>query len=140
MASDRPDLSGGASLLCDDCDTFDVVDEDETVRMGENEDMAEPGLAGRVLLAAKAAFAFFCASIVSLSEGFGGPVVLLEKPKPGRTAAGSGFLGELGLSGEFSRSLCWVASRVDRMLGGSQLEYSERIQSIYSRFCLYRPY
>jgi hypothetical protein len=66
--------------------------------------MAEPGRAGMFLLAIAA---FFCASIVSLNDGFGGPVVLLEKPKPGRTpTTGSAFFGELGLSGAFSRSRC----------------------------------
>jgi hypothetical protein len=38
--------------------------------------------------------------------------VLLENPKPGRAATVSTFLGEFGLSGAFSRSLAWVASRV----------------------------
>lgn len=51
--------------------------------------------------------------MVSLKDGLGGPVVLLENPEPGRAVAvGSGFFGELGLSGAFSRSLRWVASRV----------------------------
>ena len=50
--------------------------------------------------------------MVSLKDGFGGPVVLLENPNPGRAAtAVSGFLGEFGLSGAFSSNLCCVASR-----------------------------
>lgn len=50
--------------------------------------------------------------MVSLREGFGGPVVLLEKPIPGLAATTvSGFLGEFGLSGAFSSNLCCVASR-----------------------------
>lgn len=80
----------------------EAVEEDETVRMGENVDIAEPGRAGKFLLA-KAAF--FWASMVSLKEGFGGPVVLLENPSPGRATA-SAFFSELGLSGATSRSLC----------------------------------
>jgi hypothetical protein len=91
------------------CDVFEAVEEDETVRIGENVDIAEPGRAGRFLLAIAA---FFCASIVSLREGFGGPVVLFEKPRPGRTATVSAFLGEFGLSGAFSKSLCCVESSV----------------------------
>jgi hypothetical protein len=84
-------------------DVFEEV-EDETVRTGENDDIAEPGLAGKLLFAIEA---FFCASIVSLREGFGGPVVLFEKPRPGRGATvASTFFGEFGLSGAFSRSLC----------------------------------
>ena len=83
----------------DDADTFEDV---ETVRMGEKVDIAEPGRAGRFLLAI---VAFFWANIVSLREGFGGPVVLLENPKPGRAATVSAFLGEFGLSGAFSKSL-----------------------------------
>ena len=94
----------------DDADTFEDV---ETVRMGEKVDIAEPGRAGRFLLAI---VAFFWANIVSLREGFGGPVVLLENPKPGRAATASAFFGEFGLSGAFSRSLAWVASRVAMIL------------------------
>ena len=36
--------------------------------------------------------------------------MLLENPNPGRTFAASAFFGELGLSGDISRSLCWVVS------------------------------
>lgn len=50
--------------------------------------------------------------MVSRSEGFGGPVVLLENPNPGRAATPSGFFGELGLSGAISSNLCCVVSRV----------------------------
>jgi hypothetical protein len=86
----------------------EAVEEFETVLIGENEDMAEPGRAGRFLFAIAA---FFWAIIVSLKEGFGGPVVLFENPSPGRTAgAASAFFGEFGLSGAFSRSLCCVDS------------------------------
>ena len=88
------------------------MEEDEedvdTLRTGENVDMAEPGRAGKFLLAIAA---FFCANIVSRREGFGGPVVLFEKPKPGRTVVVSGFLGELGLSGAFSNNRCCVPSK-----------------------------
>lgn len=63
--------------------------------------------------------------MVSLSDGFGGPVVLLEKPIPGRAAtAASGFLGELGLSGAFSSSLCCVASRPVSILFWSVIRYT----------------
>ena len=84
-------------------DAVDAVEEDDTARMGENVDIAEPGRAGKFLLA-KAAF--FWASMASLNEGFGGPVVLFENPSPGRALTASAFLGELGLSGAISRSLC----------------------------------
>ena len=94
-------------------DVFEAVEEDETVRIGENVDIAEPGRAGRFLFAIAA---FFCASMVSLREGFGGPVVLFENPKPGRGTTVSAFFGEFGLSGAFSKSLCWVASSVAMIL------------------------
>lgn len=68
--------------------------------------MADPGLTGRFLDAR----AFFCASIVSFSDGLV-PIVLRENPKPGR-AAGSGLFGVLGLFGSFSSSFCAVASRL----------------------------
>jgi hypothetical protein len=102
--SDRLALTGTPSDGCDPLDTFDEL---EAVLMGENDDIAEPGRAGRFLVAT---IAFFCANIASLNEGLGGPVVLFENPNPGRALA-SGFLGELGLSGAFSSNLCWVASR-----------------------------
>ncbi len=91
-------LTGAAS------EEAEAVEDVETVLTGENVDMAEPGLAGRFLVAAMAAF--FWANIVSLKEGFGGPLVLFEKPIPGRGAIASAFFGELGLSGAFSNSLC----------------------------------
>jgi hypothetical protein len=94
----------------DDIDAFEEV---ETVRIGEKVDIAEPGRAGIFLLAIAA---FFWAIIVSLNEGLEGPVVLLENPKPGRAATVSAFLGELGLSGAFSRSLACVASKVAMIL------------------------
>ena len=83
-------------------DAVDDVEEDDTVRMGENVDIADPGRAGRFLLAK----AFFWASMASRNDGFGGPVVLFENPNPGRALTASTFLGELGLSGAISRSLC----------------------------------
>jgi hypothetical protein len=51
-------------------------------------------------------------------------VVLLENPSPGRTATISVFLGEFGLSGAFSRSLAWVASKVAMILRTCQLHSS----------------
>jgi hypothetical protein len=90
-------------------DMVEVAEEDDTVRMGENVDIAEPGLAGRFLFASTA---FFWASMVSLREGFGGPDVLLEKPNPGRATTPSGFFGELGLSGAISNNLCCAVSSV----------------------------
>ena len=51
--------------------------------------------------------------------------MLLEKPIPGRAAtAVSGFLGELGLSGAFSSSLCCVASRPADILILSVIKYN----------------
>lgn len=94
-------------------DLPDAVEDVETVRIGENEDMADPGRAGRFLFAMAA---FFCANMVSLSEGFGGPVVLLLKPRPGLATTGSAFFGELGLSGAFSRRRCCVASNAAMIL------------------------
>lgn len=103
-------LTGPISEDVDDSDAFEDV---ETVRTGEKEDIAEPGRAGTFLLAIAA---FFWAIIVSLNEGFGGPVVLLENPKPGRAVTVSAFLGEFGLSGAFSKSLACVASKVAMIL------------------------
>jgi hypothetical protein len=61
--------------------------------------MAEPGLAGRVLVVV---MALFWAISVSRRLGFGAPIVLFEKPKPGLTTPPpSGFLGDLGLLGSF---------------------------------------
>lgn len=97
------------------CDEDDAVEVLETFLIGENDDIADPGRAGRFFVAIAA---FFCASIVSLSDGFGGPVVLFEKPNPGRTpATTSGFLGEFGLSGAFSNNLCCVVSKPAMILG-----------------------
>jgi hypothetical protein len=89
-------LTGAAS-------EFDAAEVEETVRMGISADIAEPGRAGRFLLAIAA---FFWAAIASLREGFGGPDTLLEKLEPGRLPPASPFLGELGLSGQLSSSLC----------------------------------
>jgi hypothetical protein len=96
-------VDSGRGPLTGASEAVEVLEEDETVRTGEKLDIAEPGRAGRFLLAIAA---FFWASIVSLREGFGGPLVLFEKPIPDRGATGSAFLGELGLSGEFCRSFC----------------------------------
>ncbi len=104
------DLGAGFS---DKFDVFEGSDAVETVLIGENDDIADPGRAG-IFLAASVAF--FCANMVSRSEGLGGPVVLLENPKPGRETEESAFLGELGLAGSISNSLCWVVSNVDIML------------------------
>lgn len=90
--------------MVDVTDDVEVVD---TVRVGENADIADPGR-GSMFLAAIAAF--FCANIVSRKDGLGGPVVLLENPRPGRTTTASGFLGELGLFESVSNNLCCVAS------------------------------
>jgi hypothetical protein len=103
-------LTGPTSEEVDDNDALEDV---ETVRMGEKVDIAEPGRAGIFLLAIAA---FFWAIIVSLNEGFGGPVVLLENPKPGRAATVSAFFGEFGLSGAFSSSLAWVVSKLAKIL------------------------
>lgn len=68
---------------------------------GEKADMADPGRAGRFLVAR---FALFCAITVSLREGFPGPIVLFESPIPGRVVGAAAFLGEFGLFGSFWRS------------------------------------
>lgn len=80
-------------------------DEPETVTAGEKCAIAEPGRAGGGLVA----MALFWAIMASRILGFGGPMVLLDKPSPGR-ATPSGFLGELGLLGSFSSSFAAVAS------------------------------
>jgi hypothetical protein len=76
------------------------------VRGGEKCAIADPGLTGRFF----AARAFFWAIMVSLSDGLAAPpIVLRERPRPGR-AAGSAFFGVLGLFGSFSRAFCVVGS------------------------------
>lgn len=78
-------------------DAADVLDEPETVRIGEIVAIAEPGRAGSVLVVK----ALFWAIMVSLSEGFELlPIVLFEKPSPGLTA-GSVLAGAFGLCGSF---------------------------------------
>ena len=77
---------------------------------GEKADMADPGRAGRFLVARLAAF--FCAITVSLREGLPDPMVLFESPIPGRLGGTAPFLGELGLFGSFCRSFCAVESRL----------------------------
>lgn len=84
----------------DDADAPETVDEFDTVRCGEKCAMADPGRGGRFL---PAMAAFFCASIVSRRLGLGGPMVLFDKPRPGRVVP-SAFLGELGLCGSFLSS------------------------------------
>lgn len=87
----------------------EAVDEPETardVRGGEKWAMADPGLAGRFLVA----MAFFCAIMVSRSDGLA-PIVLRERPRPGR-AAGSALFGVLGLFGSRSSAFCTVGSKV----------------------------
>lgn len=81
--------------------------------VGENVDIAEPGRVGMLLLAI---CAFFCAIIVSLKEGRGGPVVLLENPRPGRELTAAAFFGAFGFSEEFSSNLFWVGSRSSAIL------------------------
>lgn len=73
--------------------------------------MADPGLTGRFFVAR----AFFWANMVSLSDGLAAPIVLRERPRPGR-AAGSALFGVLGLFGSFSSAFCIVGSRVSMRL------------------------
>lgn len=90
-----------------------AVEEPETardVRGGEKCAMADPGLTGRFFVA----MAFFWAIMVSLSDGLA-PIVLRERPRPGR-AAGSAFFGVLGLFGSFSSAFCVVGSKVSMRL------------------------
>ena len=79
--------AGAAGGACDKLDTdFE----------GEKCDMAEPGR----VVPALVVMARFCASIASRTLGFEVPIVLFDKPRPGR-APPSGFLGDLGLLGSF---------------------------------------
>lgn len=87
----------------------EAVDEPETARVvrgGEKCAMADPGLTGRFFVA----MAFFCAIMVSRSDGLA-PIVLRERPRPGR-AADSAFFGVLGLFGSLSSAFCVVGSKV----------------------------
>ena len=132
-------VGSGRGPLTGASEEVEALEEDETVRIGEKLDIADPGLACRFLLVI-AAFVFWASIIVSFKEGFGGPVVLFEKPIPGRATTGSAFLGgEWGLSGAFRKSFCWVASRVSMILeilsGFATLVKSQE----YLRFCLCRP-
>jgi hypothetical protein len=112
---DKFDASArGREVGAEAADECDALDEPDTDRTGEIVAMADPGRAGRF----RVARAFFCASIASLKDGFElVPIVLFERPIPGR-AAGSVFLGELGLLGSFWSSFCAVESRASIMLQG----------------------
>lgn len=101
---------GRVGAVSEEADLPDAVG---TVLVGENVDIAEPGRVGRFLFAI---CAFFCAIIVSLNEGLGGPAVLLEKPRPGLALIAAVFFGALGLSAEFSSNLFWVGSRSSEIL------------------------
>ena len=82
-------------------------------RCGDIVAIAEPGRTGKFFTAR----AFFCANIVSLSDGFDAvDIVLFEKPMPGRATGSAPFLGELGLFGSFCRSFCAVESRFSIIL------------------------
>lgn len=84
------------------------LDEPDVVRTGEMCAMAEPGRAGRFL----AASALFWASMASRRLGLLEVMVLLDRPRPGRTGGASAdFLGELGLCGSLLRSFWAVESR-----------------------------
>ena len=73
------------------------MDEFDTVRVVVIVAIADPGLAGRFLGAAKpAVLSLFWAIIVSLSEGFDADMVLLDSPRPGFDGAPV-FGGPLGL-------------------------------------------
>lgn len=101
--------TGGAGAVV----AVETAEEPDTFRDGEKDDMAEPGLGGRVLAAS---VAFFCAIIASRREGFELPKVLFDSPRPGLAGA-SAFFGELGLLGSFCKSLWAVASRPFIILG-----------------------
>jgi hypothetical protein len=63
-ATDRPPCAtvvitsgrGRTGAASDDVDEFEAVEDDETVRIGEKIDIAEPGRAGRLLFAIAAFF------------------------------------------------------------------------------------
>jgi len=84
------------------------------VRTGEKLDMAEPGRAGTFLVAPSA---FRPAITVSLSEDLEDPIVLFDRPRPGRAVVVVvAFLGELGLFGSFWSNFCAVLSRPSMIL------------------------
>lgn len=98
-------------------EAFDVPD---TVRVGRGGDMsmADPGLVrdGSIAEPGLAAMAaFLAANIVSRTEGLVVPIVLREKPIPGRTV-GSVRLGAFGLCGSFWSSFCAVGSNASIIL------------------------
>jgi hypothetical protein len=93
-------LVGGLAAGAVECeDAFDAV------RDGEICAIAEPGRAGKFLLAA---LALFCASIASRRLGLL-PVVVFDRVPAGRAV--SVFLGELGLLESLAKSFCAVASK-----------------------------
>lgn len=95
----------GAAVLAEAVEAPETA---RVVRGGEKWAMADPGLTGRFFVAK----AFFWAIMVSLSDGLAPtPIVLREKPSPGR-ATGSAFFGVLGLFGSFSSAFCAVGSKV----------------------------
>jgi hypothetical protein len=87
-------------------------DEPDTVRTGDTAAMAEPGRGGKFF----AVRALFWAIMVSLSEGLElVPIVLFEKPSPGR-GAGSDLTVAFGLCGSFCNNFWAVPSRPSMIL------------------------
>ncbi len=112
---------------CDE-EAADVVG---AVRIGDSVAIADPGLAGRFLVAK----AFFCAITVSRNEGLELPMVLLERPKPGR-ATGSDFFGTFGLPRSFWSSFCAVVSRPFMIVSALFCQadaYAQYVDRIFSR-------
>ena len=118
-----------------------ACEEPDPVPADEKCDIAEPGRAGTVLVAIARRWAI----IASRTLGFDVPMVLFDKPKPGR-APPSGFLGDLGLLGSFCSSLAAVASSplmIDSALAGqmpAKVQYVARIFSLTPGFASARPF